>query len=123
MVPTAPIPDALCIPGRMKKGRTVGERLDSILKIAEPLLGVDRAAGQRAYLRNQGDGPAAWVFATRDPDDTLYGPIGSPFRGQRRYDWVDRPDGIRFGYLRDIFRDVKFEPFDPVAAGIHRYGY
>jgi hypothetical protein len=119
-VPIGPVPDALSIPGRYKRGRTLGERVDSILAIAEPLLGVDRAAGQRAYIRQQGCGPAIWMFVTRSPDDTLYGPTHSPFRGRPRYDWIDRPDGIRIGYLKDIFRHAEIEPFDPIAHGVYR---
>ena len=45
MIPTGPIPDALFLPETLKRGRTLYERIDSILEIAEPLLGVDRAAG------------------------------------------------------------------------------
>jgi hypothetical protein len=118
-VPTGPVPDALSIPGRYKRGRTQGERINSIAQIAEPMLGVDRANGERAYIRQQGFGGAVWLFVTRSPDDTLCGPRNSPFRGRPRYDWIDRPDGIRLGYLKDIFRHVELEPFDPIALGLH----
>lgn len=96
MIPTSPIPDALFIPERMKRGRTLYERIDSILEVAEPLLGVDRARGDRAYIRRQGDG---WLFVTRDPEDTIYFPLNTPLRGRPRYQWLDGADGIRRGYL------------------------
>ena len=95
-IPTSPIPDALFIPERMKRGRTWYERMDSILDIAEPLLGVDRTRGDRAYLRRQGDG---WLFVTRDPQDTIYFPLNSPSRSRPRYHWLDGADGIRRGHL------------------------
>lgn len=96
MIPTSPIPDALFIPERMKRGRTLYERIDSILEVAEPLLGVDRARGDRAYIRRQGDG---WLFVTRDPEDTIYFPLNTPLRGRPRYQWLDGADGVRRGYL------------------------
>jgi hypothetical protein len=96
MIPTCPIPDALFIPERMKRGRTWYERMDSILDIAEPLLGVDRARGDRAYIRRQGDG---WLFVTRDSGDTIYFSLSTPLRGRSRYHWLDGADGIRRGHL------------------------
>jgi hypothetical protein len=96
MIPTSPIPDALFIPERMKRGRTLCERIDSILEVTEPMLGVDRARGDRAYIRRQGDG---WLFVTRDPEDTIYFPLNTPLRGRPRYQWIDGADGIRRGYL------------------------
>jgi hypothetical protein len=96
MIPTSPTPDALFIPERLKQGRTWYERMNSILDIAEPLLGVDRTRGDRAYIRRQGDG---WLFVTRDPEDTIYFSLSTPFRGRARYQWLDRADGIRQGHL------------------------
>lgn len=96
MIPTSPIPDALFVPEKMKRGRTLWDRMTSILDIAEPILGVDRSSGDRAYIRRQGDG---WLFVTRDPEDTIYFPLNTPLRGRPRYNWIDRPDGIRRGYL------------------------
>ena len=96
MIPTSPIPDALFVPEKMKRGRTLYERMNSILEIAEPLLGVERNRGDRAYIRRQGDG---WLFVTRDPDDTIYFPVNSALRGRPRYHWLDGADGIRRGHL------------------------
>ncbi len=90
------IPDALFIPEKMKRGRSLYERMNSIFEIAESILGVDRARGERAYVRRQGDG---WLFVTRDPHDTIYFPLVSPLRGRPRYHWLDGVDGIRRGHL------------------------
>lgn len=98
------VPDALCIPERLKQGRTLWERMNSILDLAEPLLNVDRGRGDRAYIRRQGDG---WLFVTRDPEDTLYFPLHTPLRGRPRYRWLDAPDGIRRGYLVPEARDAR----------------
>ncbi len=97
-------PDALCIPERFKRGRTLWERMNSILDLAEPLLEVDRVRGDRAYIRRQGDG---WLFVTRDPEDTLYFPLNTPLRGRPRYRWLDSADGIRRGYLVPEARDER----------------
>jgi len=96
MIPTRLVPDALFIPEKMKRGGTLYERMNSILEIAEPLLGVDRARGDRAFIRRQGDG---WLFVTCDPQDTIYFPLNSALRGRPRYHWLDGADGIRRGHL------------------------
>jgi hypothetical protein len=99
MIPSSPTPDALFLPeGPYKRGRRLIDRIHSILEIAEPLLGVDREAGQRAWIRRQEGG---WLFITRDPNDTIYHPLTSPLRGRDRYTWVMGPDGIKRGYLKD----------------------
>jgi hypothetical protein len=89
-------PDALMVPEKMKQGRRQIERINSILDIGEPLLGIDRSLGERAYVRRQGDG---WLFVTKDPQDTIYFPLRSPLQGRPRYDWIDCENGIRAGYL------------------------
>ena len=73
------------------------ERVGSICDLAEPLLGVDRAAGQHAWVRQQ---PHGWLFVTRDNRDTINYPNNHPRSGHPRYDWVDGDDGIRRGYLK-----------------------
>ena len=88
--------DALFLPESAKRGRTQHARIASICDIAEPLLGVDRTQGQRAYIRRQ---PGGWLFITRDPADTIEHSLTSPLRGRPRYAWVDGADGIRRGYL------------------------
>ena len=90
-------PDALMIPEKLKLGRRQIERINSILEIGEPLLGVDRSRGERAYVRRQGDG---WLFVTKDPSDTIDHPLRSRLQGRPRYDWIEGKDGIRCGYLK-----------------------
>jgi hypothetical protein len=99
MIPSAPLPDALLMPeGRYKRGRTLRERIDSVLAIAEPMLGVDREQGQRGWIRRQDGG---WLFITKDPADTIYHVLQSPLRGRDRYAWVLGADGIKRGYLTE----------------------
>jgi len=74
----------------------MSERVRSITDIAEPLLGVDRLAGERAWIRQQG---ADWLFITKNPRDTIFFPNDHPRSGQNRYAWLNQPDGSRFGYL------------------------
>jgi hypothetical protein len=97
-------PDALMVPNRYKLGGTLWARMNSILDIAEPLLGVDRSKGERAYIRNQGNEGA---FVTRSPDDTICFPLASPLRGRPRYDWIDGDGGIRRGYLKTEARNFE----------------
>jgi hypothetical protein len=106
MIPTSPVPDALYIPEKMKRGRTLLERMNSILDLAEPMLGVDRTEGERAFIRRQDDG---WLFVTRDPQDTIYFPLNTPLRGRPRYYWLDAADGIRRGYLVPEAMNVRRE--------------
>jgi hypothetical protein len=95
-------PDALFLPEKLKRGRTLWERMNSILDMAEPLLGVDRSRGQRGYIRKQ---PGGWLFITRDPMDTLFWPIHTPLSGRTRYTWVLGGDGIKRGYLTPEARE------------------
>lgn len=103
---TNPVPDALFIAETWKRGRTLYERMNAILDVSEPLLGVDRTRGERAYIRRQGDG---WFFVTRDPNDTIYFPLNTPLRGRPRYNWLDEADGIRQGHLVPEAMNVRRE--------------
>ena len=96
MIATIPTPDALFIPEALKRGRTMKDRMNSVLDLAEPMLGVDRPSGGRAYIRKQ---PGGQLFITRDPEDTIYHALTSPLRGRDRYAWLAGPDGIRRGWL------------------------
>jgi hypothetical protein len=89
-------PDALWLPETMKSGGRIFDRVKSICQIAEPLLGVNFAAGERAYIRKQ---PNGRLFITRDPADTIFFPIGHPRSGQQRYRWEQQMDGTELGYL------------------------
>ena len=97
-------PHALIFPESWKQGQTQIDRIDSILAIAEPLLGVDRSKGERAYIRRQ---PGGRLFITTDPRDTLQFPVGHPREGKSRYNWVVRPDGSQLGFLVDVEGDVE----------------
>jgi hypothetical protein len=93
------VPDALILPESWKKGGTQLDRIDSILEFAEPLLNVDRARGERAYIRRQ---PGGRLFVTSDPHDTLRFPLGHPQEGKPRYHWASRADGSEHGFLIKI---------------------
>jgi hypothetical protein len=93
-----PRPDALFLPASVKKGRRIGDRVRSVTSIAEPLLEVDYAGGERAIIRDQRDGR---MFITRNPLDTIYFPTGHPRSGTPRYRWERRTDGTELGYLLD----------------------
>lgn len=113
-IPTAPLPDALQIPDRYKRGGSLAERINSIADIADPLLGVDESRGERSQIKKQ----RGFSFVTKDPADTLYFPTNTPLRGSPRYHWIDRPDGIRLGYLTPEAREMIAPAFDPVALGL-----
>ena len=91
-----PICDALIVPESWKSGGTQLDRIDSILRVAEPLLGVDRPRGGRAFIRRQ---PGGKLFITADPGDTLAFPVGHSREGRPRYTWATQPDGSDRGTL------------------------
>jgi hypothetical protein len=91
-------PDALIMPESMKHGRRLVQRVGSICDLAEPLLGLDRSAGQRAYIRQQ---PPGRLFVTPNLRDTILFPHGHARAGQPRYRWEKGEDGIERGYLID----------------------
>jgi hypothetical protein len=91
-----PRPDALFLPESLKVGPTIFARVDSVCDVAEPLLEVDRAAGERAWIRTQ---PHGRLFITRDPADTILYPTNHPKSGQPRYRWENREGGVEVGYL------------------------
>jgi hypothetical protein len=96
-------PDALLLPESWKSGRTHLDRIDSILAIAEPLLGVDRAEGRKAYIRRQ---PGGRLFVTADPKDTLCFPLSHAREGMPRYRWVVQEDGSEHGFLVEHAHDA-----------------
>jgi hypothetical protein len=93
-------PDALFLPENMKAGKTALARAHSVLQIAEPLLEINRAVGEKAHVRPT-IGQVRKMFITRDPYDTIYYPTGHSRAGQPRYRWEKRPDGVELGYLLD----------------------
>ena len=88
-------PDALMLPAALKAGGRMSERVRSICLIAEPILGVDFAAGERAWIRQQ---PHGRLFISRCKTDTLHFPIGHPRAGRQRYRWERRTDGTEIGF-------------------------
>src|SRR5262245_22651183 len=104
MILTSPVPDALFLRESVKRGRTQIERINSVLDIAEPILGGERAKGERGWIRRQ---PGGWLFITKDPRGTIYWPLDNPLRGKDRYVWVDGGDGMRRGWLTEEARDAR----------------
>jgi hypothetical protein len=90
------VPDALMLSDDRKRGARMIDRVASIADIAEPLLRVDRAGGERAYIRLQGNGK---LFISKSIVDTILFPKDHPREGQPRYRWELQPDGSEFGYL------------------------
>jgi hypothetical protein len=91
-----PFPDALMLPATLKKGGRLADRVKSITDVAEPLLGLDRPAGQRAWIRQQ---PHGRLFITASTEDTIYFARDHAKAGQPRYRWERRDDGVELGYL------------------------
>ena len=92
--------DAIMMDESKKTGSTSWGRIDSLCSIAEPLLGLDKAKGQTAWIRRQ---PGGKVFVTGSPTDTIYYPNDHDKAGQPRYGWVvsTADPGIELGYLLD----------------------
>ncbi len=91
-----PRPDAVFLPESAKGGGRIFDRVAAVSKIAEPLLGVDYAAGERAYIRKM---PHGRFFVTRSRTDSIYFPTGHPRSGTPRYRWEQQADGAELGYL------------------------
>jgi hypothetical protein len=90
-------PDAVLIREELKQGSRSIDRITSILDIVEPILGVDRDKGEKAYIRQQHD---HWCFVTRDPTDSIWGAHGTPMEGHPRYRWELDPSGtLKRGWL------------------------
>ena len=75
----ARIPDALMVPESRKKGGRFIDRVASIATYAEPLLAVDRAQTERAYIRLQGNGK---LFISKSMFDTINFPTDHVRGGQ-----------------------------------------
>jgi hypothetical protein len=95
------IPDALLIPESFKGPKGKGSIIDRVARVcdlAEPLLAVDRAKGERAYIRPPLF-PGQKMFVTKSLDDTMLFPQGERHGGKPRYTWIKQDDGIELGYL------------------------
>lgn len=93
---TDAVPDALMVPESRKQGGRLVDRVASIADYAEPLLAVDRARAERAYIRLQGSGK---LFISKSIYDTINFPTDHVRAGQLRYRWVLQADETEFGYL------------------------
>jgi hypothetical protein len=100
-------PDAVLVPERLKHGGRSVHRVDSILAIAGPLLGVVWGRGDRAYFRRQLGITVDWpqehmvCFCVRSLLDTVnYDKSDTKGRQGCRYRW-EPLDGLRIGYLKD----------------------
>ncbi len=91
-------PDAIMLPAGLKSGARMSDRVRSICEIAEPLLGVNFAGGERAWIRQQ---PHGRLFVTREKSDTLLHTLEHRRAGQPRYRWAPGPNGAELGYLID----------------------
>lgn len=94
------LPDAVLVPLGLKRGKHSLDRIDSILEVAEPLLGIDLSKEGHPQIREQVQPEYNGYFVTRDKLETLRFPIGHPDEGKERYDWVFADKGIRLGYLK-----------------------
>jgi hypothetical protein len=61
----------------------------------------NHALGCLAHV-NHADFGDGWKFAApkHASVDTFLFPKGHPLEGRPRYDWVDQPNGVRFGYKK-----------------------
>jgi hypothetical protein len=98
MIHHATPPDAVRFPKPCAQG--TGDALsdghkETAVEAAERLLGIDPTSTDLAWVRDQG----GEFFATRSPEDSLCFPDNHPLSRQPRYRWLDRPGGVKLGYL------------------------
>jgi hypothetical protein len=89
-------PDAVMIPETFKGKGRLWNKIDAVSTITDEILKVDKSKGEMSHVRKQAYG---LCFVTKDPYDTINHPHDSDLRGQPRYHWVEREDGIKLGYL------------------------
>jgi hypothetical protein len=106
----AKTPDAVKIPHAWAYGESSVERNISIVNAVEPMLGVDRSIGEKAWCAAHGDG---MVFCRKTDHETMFFPHGHKLEGHPRYNWVVQPDGTVFGYLV-----AAAQPKNPVALEV-----
>jgi hypothetical protein len=102
-------PDAVKFPSQRGFGGKVPHaqvlpRFFKIIDRAEAYLKVDRAKGEKGYVRTQPVGN--FHFATRGVSDSLLFPTGHDLEGAARYNWVSQEEsGVEFGYLVDAAKE------------------
>ena len=89
-------PDALMLAASVKRGERLVHRVLSICEVAEPLLGVDYASGQRAWIQQH---PHGRLFVSRERTAALFFATDHPRSGQPRYRWEKQADGSEWGWL------------------------
>lgn len=93
---TPTTPDAVILPTRCAMGAHSLERATHVSEVAENILGVNRAVGERAHCFIQHTGV---FFCTKSLADTIAFPKGHKWEGHPRYNWVAKEDGSSYGYL------------------------
>jgi hypothetical protein len=106
----AKIPDAVKIPQNWAYGDSSVERNESLVVAVEPMLGVDRSIGERAWGVAHGDG---MVFFRKNYHESMFFPHGHKLEGHPRYNWVVQPDETVFGYLV-----AAAQPKNPVTSEV-----
>ena len=90
--------DAIILPKRYIQAKSDKLRFHRTFDLLEQLLGVDRAAGERAWAREI---PGERLFVTKSSNDTLLVPHGQPGAENPRYSWTEGDRGIQYGKLID----------------------
>lgn len=97
-------PDAILFPDGMKRGRTFGDRLTWVQdKFGRVLAGPDyQGIPTHTVWVNDALYEGGMRFARLEHNASMLFPQDHPTMPKRpRYDWVDQPDGTKFGYLKD----------------------
>ena len=89
---TSSLVDAVRSPIRHAGPGDAIARLSKLQAEFAEVLGVSRV-----FVRNQG----IEHFITAQSDDTLDHARDDPRSGEARYDWLDRGDGVLYGYLKN----------------------
>jgi hypothetical protein len=133
-------PDAVLMPGELKKGKRSSDRIQSVLDIAEPILQVDRSKGELGWLRYlappyppgtpqfvdpsdpTGRRQVILVMVTRDRDagrDTLLYHKTHDQAGEHRYSWSPiTAQGVSIGTCTDPDAVAPVAPTATVAAPV-----
>lgn len=94
-------PDALFVPSGVLRGRHTLQMVHAAADVVEPLLGVDPLKREKAWMRGMNNGK---LFCTKSPHDTVYFPKDHPTPGLDRYHWVEKENGVEYGYLMEDAR-------------------
>jgi len=84
-------PDALLLTDGGKWGGGVRAKTNAVSDFADPILGA------RSYVRKH----YGRMFVTASPHDTFMMPLWHEDAGRARYRWVDKGNGVEYGYLAE----------------------